>query len=797
MTNAEIKLTEGMTPEAFSTYRTLFSELAKGPGTSSRAARINAILFARRADNFARVISEKTGRNYTAKDYYQERFALGFNGQQQADAFNQQVVAQSEAVRKQYEGTDQWMKAPNGEPTNLTEEQWCIVRTPAFKEWFGDWENHPENASKVVDENGEPKVMYHGTPYGGFETFKDESYFTGDKEYADVYHNPSASSNRSYHDPATNAMTYEVFLNIRKPFDTRNPEVQEIFDSEFYRKWGNGAPLSESGLPDWTDATDLLEFIDENEYDFDGIILDEGGTGGYGDEVKSRGLSYVPVRPNQIKSATGNNGNFDANDANIYHQILGEKGAAALDRQEEVTTRLDNLSVARQMEEAGEDALTIKLATGWERGADKLWKYEIDDNWFALKAFPGSVAWREAFMAHQEAYSPAFYATLDEILLADDLFKAYPALKNVKVKMDELGGAYGEYTTKTEIFTGKKSESGEITLDYGIPESEVRNVLLHEVQHAIQEIEGFARGGTQEASSKIKEVLVQQIRKHQFKAPYEQEQYTENWRKINILEFVLKERKFSENPESFRKSSEYVAIGPYFGLPKNKKERRDILWEKIQEWRKGFLDELDGVDRYDYHEARSKEDADIKKEIAKCKRENDKLNPALTRAIQSEMEADKKVTKVQALSSFEVYRALAGEVESRNVERRMSMSWAERQKTLLKDTEDVAREDQIFLRNGGVSMAINVPVNETTKYPVLDLSQFKDNIGDASDTERARTSITNYIVDKLVGTNTETLSRDLMLRYGFDFGDDENVHHVAYGRATQGRGKNIVTQEHC
>ena len=45
-----------------------------------------------------------------------------------------------EAVRQQYEGTDQWMKAPNGEPTNLTERQWLLVRTPSFKEWFGDWE---------------------------------------------------------------------------------------------------------------------------------------------------------------------------------------------------------------------------------------------------------------------------------------------------------------------------------------------------------------------------------------------------------------------------------------------------------------------------------------------------------------------------------------------------------------------------------------------------------------------------------------------------------------------------------
>jgi len=53
--------------------------------------------------------------------------------------------------------------APNGKPSNLTPEQYKLVRTPDFKKWFGDWENDTENASKVVDENGEPLVVYHGT----------------------------------------------------------------------------------------------------------------------------------------------------------------------------------------------------------------------------------------------------------------------------------------------------------------------------------------------------------------------------------------------------------------------------------------------------------------------------------------------------------------------------------------------------------------------------------------------------------------------------------------------------------
>lgn len=56
-----------------------------------------------------------------------------------------------------------FMKAPNGKSSNLTERQWLQVRTKAFKKWFGDWESNPSKASKVVDENEEPLVVYHGT----------------------------------------------------------------------------------------------------------------------------------------------------------------------------------------------------------------------------------------------------------------------------------------------------------------------------------------------------------------------------------------------------------------------------------------------------------------------------------------------------------------------------------------------------------------------------------------------------------------------------------------------------------
>ncbi len=67
---------------------------------------------------------------------------------------SQQEQAEMAEVRRKYQGTDQWLKAPNGEDTNLTERQWLQVRTPSFKKWFGDWENDPSDLDSFSDEIG-------------------------------------------------------------------------------------------------------------------------------------------------------------------------------------------------------------------------------------------------------------------------------------------------------------------------------------------------------------------------------------------------------------------------------------------------------------------------------------------------------------------------------------------------------------------------------------------------------------------------------------------------------------------
>ena len=102
--------------------------------------------------------------------------------------------------------------APNGKPSNLTAEQYKLVRTPEFKKWFGDWEKDTENASKVVDSNGEPLVVYHGTMYD-FNSFNDRykaHYFAVDKKYSSFVVTEYRGGLKEYE------RIIPCFLNVRK-----------------------------------------------------------------------------------------------------------------------------------------------------------------------------------------------------------------------------------------------------------------------------------------------------------------------------------------------------------------------------------------------------------------------------------------------------------------------------------------------------------------------------------------------------------------------------------------------------
>ena len=252
---------------------------------------------------------------------------------------------------------EQVKNTDNAAPTASKDVRYALPETDSEgnalsagqREYFAD--------SKVLDENGNLMVMYHGTPNGAHNTFRSGSYFTPDASYADKYQNPSASS-LSTGKTASNPKTYKVYLNITKPFDTRNDAERDIFQNEYYRKYGTGAPLSESGLPDWTDGMDLQEFIEEMGYDYDGLILDEGGTGGYGDEVISRGLSYVTFSSEQVKNVDNKN---PTTDKDIRHALPDEDLDALFD---------DDADGSNSAQDATFDAEAV-VARGMPRTAGK------------------------------------------------------------------------------------------------------------------------------------------------------------------------------------------------------------------------------------------------------------------------------------------------------------------------------------------------------------------------------------------------------------------------------------------
>ena len=70
-----------------------------------------------------------------------------------------EIQAERDAIKAGARANGTFMKAPNGKDTNLNEAQWIDVRTKRFADFFGYWENDAKNASKVVDENGEPMVV--------------------------------------------------------------------------------------------------------------------------------------------------------------------------------------------------------------------------------------------------------------------------------------------------------------------------------------------------------------------------------------------------------------------------------------------------------------------------------------------------------------------------------------------------------------------------------------------------------------------------------------------------------------
>lgn len=142
--------------------------------------------------------------------------------------------------------------APNDKPSNLPERLYAQVRTKEFKDWFGDWQNDPENASKVVDENGEPRIVYHGSNQYGFDVF-DPSH-SDDKISLFASSSKWIASTYTNFQPLENTLVRKALLkgnaiDLIKNEDWKSLEklINSVIDSTLPRPEKYGFPLPYGG----------------------------------------------------------------------------------------------------------------------------------------------------------------------------------------------------------------------------------------------------------------------------------------------------------------------------------------------------------------------------------------------------------------------------------------------------------------------------------------------------------------------------------------------------------------------
>ena len=197
-----------------------------------------------------------------------------------------------------------------------------VTESQQFKRWFGDWQNHPENASKVVNEDGTPKVVYHGTN-AEFNTFQQENgayFFSESRDYAE-----------SMADERGGNRIIEAYLKMKNPYTVK---------------------LSPKQFTDNIAEAPSIRYAKEHGHD--GVIFEYDGS----KEDLAYDKFYVVFDSAQIKSATDNIGTFDKTNPDIryssqdgrYRDLMGEKAAKYVRRLESrlVNELAENLSVPGQ-----------------------------------------------------------------------------------------------------------------------------------------------------------------------------------------------------------------------------------------------------------------------------------------------------------------------------------------------------------------------------------------------------------------------------------------------------------------
>lgn len=269
-------------------------------------------------------------------------------------------------IRDQLGAGEDYQQAVAAGRTELNEQQWYQVRSPQFKAWFGDWENDPANASKIINpRTGEPLVVYHGTA-GKFDAFdrgaravsgsatNDGFFFSDNPEVAGSY--ASVDSNYTPQ-PMVRGRIYDIDDNLTH--DLGLFESNDALYARLHEMEAAGEPIDWEGVvtstefppvplsarnvipaflnirnPKVTDfgglpwnalpaaqggyiTTDML--AREAQQSADGAVFTNVRDAHFQSDTQVATV-YVAYDANQIKSAVDNSGEFSTTDARFRHQ---------------------------------------------------------------------------------------------------------------------------------------------------------------------------------------------------------------------------------------------------------------------------------------------------------------------------------------------------------------------------------------------------------------------------------------------------------------------------------------------
>lgn len=567
---------------------------------------------------------------------------------------------EKETIRKKAVADGTFMKAPNGKDTNLTEDQWLSVRTEAFKNWFGDWEKDPQNASKVVDENGEPRVVYHGT-YGDFTVF-DKAMIGSATDYG-IWGRGFYFTNME-NTPYGNKKL-ALFLNFRNPFifnDYKSAEeigdYLNIWDGNFHEddRFGIFRPYARG-------AAQIAGSAQERGHD--GLIA-----------VLGKWTEYIAFEPNQIKSATDNRGTFDPKNPDITFSVIGPNAAT------------------------------------WGKYADKAFagrddgklRAEIDASQAQLKTAPGMpYLSRLDLLAEDIRYlkNPRKEGVLSDYLDYSELYDAYPRLKKMSVYVfkDRNRQEAGWYDPQDDSIAINLSSLG--------PLWNQRSTLLHEIQHAIQEYEGFAEGGD---SGFAERVLTYQ--RNRITGDIIAKTRRRSWllARDAALDALGRIRRLIRNPKAIKKMSERFAVHEVMDVDVMARQAIELL---LKEYNKLVAQDAEygkltmGKDAEGCElpicyagmllrggvnvDAVTIEQIDRQIEMVKATVSRKMRFPGEEKRIWQELEKlyrgkEAVVRQLKDLEPFDLYQRLAGEIEARNVEKRRDMTAREREAVPFNDT---------------------------------------------------------------------------------------------------------------